>query len=303
MITKPLLASAIKPNQYELLQWPLLASRKVDGIRCLYKDGKLLSRNFKPIPNVYVRKYLEEHLKGFDGLDGELILQGNKTFQEISSAIMSHDGEPSFEYAIFDHVNDRLDEEFKYRYERVCMIANKLKDRVGDKIFYLEHTELNNMDELSIYESRALLDGYEGVMLRSPSGKYKCGRSTFKESILLKVKQFTDAEAKIIGFEERMHNNNEKVRDELGYSKRSSHKDNMVGVNTLGALRVVDVTTGVEFSIGTGFDDALRLLIWSNRDIYINKIVKYKFQPFGVKESTGVPRFPVFLGFRHENDL
>ena len=42
--------------------------------------------------------------------------------------------------------------------------------------------------------------GYEGLMLRDPNGIYKFGRSSVKENILLKVKEFMDDEAEIIAF-------------------------------------------------------------------------------------------------------
>jgi DNA ligase-1 len=58
--------------------------------------------------------------------------------------------------------------------------------------------------------------------------------------------------------------------------------------------------TGVEFEVGTGFDDGLRLAIWKNKDYYGKKIVKYKFFPTGSKDK---PRFPVFLGFRDAIDI
>ena len=51
-------------------------------------------------------------------------------------------------------------------------------------------------------------DGYEGLMLRAPDGPYKFGRSTVKENTLLKVKNFLDDEAEVIGFKEQTTNTN-----------------------------------------------------------------------------------------------
>ncbi len=68
----------------------------------------------------------------------------------------------------------------------------------------------------------------------------------------------------------------------------------------LGALAVRDVLSGVEFEIGTGFSEALRQKIWSQQDRYRSQLVKYKrFDP-GTKDK---PRHPVFLGFRHPDDM
>jgi DNA ligase-1 len=137
-------------------------------------------------------------------------------------------------------------------------------------------------------------------MLRDPNGRYKFGRSTAKEGILLKVKRFSDAEAVIVGFEERMHNGNPATTDALGHTERSSHKENLTGRGDLGALVVKCELFESEFNIGTGFDDATRKEIWDNRETYLGKVVKFKYQTAGMKD---VPRFPVYVGLRHENDL
>jgi DNA ligase-1 len=157
-----------------------------------------------------------------------------------------------------------------------------------------------NEEDLLTYESKCISEGYEGVMLRTPDGPYKCGRSTAKEAYLLKLKRFEDSEATIVGYEERMHNNNELDFDAFGYAKRSSHKANLVPANTLGALKVKDIKSGKEFNIGTGFDDAMRKMIWDGQDSYLGKIVVYKHQPSGSDE---LPRFPVFKGFRNSIDM
>lgn len=158
---------------------------------------------------------------------------------------------------------------------------------------------VRTMDELLELESQCLEHGFEGVMIRQPDGKYKCGRSTLKEQILLKLKRFLDAEARVIGFEEKMHNDNKQEKDEFGLSKRSSKKDGLQPANTLGSLIVEDLNSGVKFGIGSGFDDVLKKEIWTNRGKYLNKLVKYKYQSVGQKDA---PRFPVFLGFRSELD-
>jgi DNA ligase-1 len=143
-------------------------------------------------------------------------------------------------------------------------------------------------------------------MLRTPNSPYKQGRSTLKEGWLLKVKRFKDSEAEIIGFEEQMENTNEKTKDELGHSKRSSHKAGMVGKGTLGKFLVREIGStpwfGREFAIGTGegLTNELRQEIWDNRDKHLGKILTYKYQVHGIKE---LPRLPISKGFRDERDM
>jgi DNA ligase 1 len=291
MITQPLLAETCK--DITALRYPVMATPKIDGIRAIKVNGQLVSRKFKPIPNKYIRETLERILP--DGMDGEIL--AGKNFQECTSAVMSRDGEPNFQYLIFDYIKDGLTKPYK--------------DRVKD---YLEWGEsqsevyttslrpvlINSAEELRQYEKKCLDLDYEGVMVRDPHGVYKCGRSTVKQGILLKIKQFVDSEAIVIGFEELMHNENVQKRDAFGHAERSHEKAGMVGAGYLGSLLVRDVKTGVEFGIGSGFDLQMRKTIWSNQRAYIGKLAKYKSFLMGVKEA---PRFPVFLGFRHEDDL
>ncbi|ORZ29942.1 hypothetical protein BCR44DRAFT_1465456 [Catenaria anguillulae PL171] len=83
---------------------------------------------------------------------------------------------------------------------------------------------VNSAGELAKFEKECLEKGFEGVIVRSPDSPYKCGRSTLKQQWMLKVKQFVDDEAEVVGFEELLHNNNESSVDERGYLKRSSTK-------------------------------------------------------------------------------
>jgi DNA ligase 1 len=290
MITKPMLAVNADLDKLDFTH-RLYATPKLDGIRCLKINGKALSRKFKDIPNHHVRELIEMLP---DGLDGELICEG-KTFNETQSLIMREEGEPDFTYYVFDYVNPIFLEEY------YAIRMSRLEDlKLPSFCKKLIPVQLKNESELNHYEAKCLNEGYEGVMVRDPRSPYKCGRSTVKEGYLLKIKRFEDAEAIILGFEEKMHNNNEKKTDELGHSKRSSHKENLAPADTLGALIVRDIKTDVEFSIGSGFDDVLKKEIWYNRDRYLNKIVTYKYQPSGMKDK---PRFPAFKGFRDERDL
>lgn len=296
MITRPLLAATLE--DISTLKFPVLATPKLDGIRVLKVGGKAVTRKFKPIPNKYIRELLEKHLP--DGVDGEIMTSG--TFNDIQSKVMSHDGEPEFTFYAFDYVKDALTKPYK---DRILDMLGALEASVRDSalsftVYLLTPVLINTAQELLDFESKCLAQGFEGVMVRQPDGKYKCGRSTPKEQILMKLKRFLDAEAIVIGFEEKMHNENKQETDEFGLSKRSSKKDGLQPANTLGAIIVEDVKTGVKFGIGSGFDDELKLEIWKNRSKYLNKLVKYKYQSVGIKDA---PRFPVFLGFRSKLDI
>lgn len=291
MITRPLLAATL--DDISTLKYPVLVTPKLDGIRVLKVDGKALTRKFKPVPNTHIRTLLEKHLP--DGIDGEIMTPG--TFNDIQSKVMSFEGTPDFTFYAFDYVSKKLDEPYRDRVQKLFDVIEKTHTPFRIVVLYPEIVE--NEKELLKYEAECLGKGFEGVMIRTPLGKYKCGRSTPKEQILMKLKRFLDAEARVVGFEEKMHNDNKQERDEFGLSKRSSRKDGLQPANTLGSLIVEDVKTGVKFGIGSGFDDTLKKEIWTQQNKYINKLVKYKYQSVGAKDA---PRFPVFLGFRSELD-
>lgn len=287
---KPLLAANAV---FEKIKYPVLASPKLDGIRCCIVDGKALSRTLKPIPNAYVQRRLAH--ERFNGLDGELIVGSptSKTcYRDTVSGVMSVEGTPDFTYYVFDIYN--YDKGFQERFAEL--------NRAFANIYHvrrLPHVIVNDETELLEYEERQLIEGYEGVILRGMNSPYKFGRSTVNEGILTKVKRFADAEAEIIGFEEELKNENEATTNELGRTKRSSHAAGKVGKGTLGAFLVRDATTGVEFSVGTGLTADERALCWKERHALVGELIKYKSFEVGVKSK---PRHPVFLGFRDRSD-
>lgn len=272
---KPMLAATAEdPSK---LKFPLLATPKLDGIRCLNVGGRALSRSFKPIRNNRVQELIAELPHG---TDGELIA-GN--FQSTTSTVMSADGGSDFEYWVFDVVGDGP---YKDRVKRIPEHT---------KVHRLLPELIGSYDALLRYEETCIEEGFEGIIVRDPDGPYKFGRSTLREGWMVKVKRFVDSEAIVLGVEEQMQNMNPVVPDAFGYSRRPGGKTLSVPKGTLGSLVVRDTTTGVEFSIGSGFDDALRAALWLSPPL--GRIVKYKYQPTGVKTA---PRFPVFLGFRED---
>jgi DNA ligase-1 len=287
---KPLLAAKI--DDVATLTYPGLASPKLDGIRALVLDGKLVSRTLKPIPNDVIRTDLSH--KAFTGLDGELIVgppTAKDVFNVSTSAVMRSSGQPDYTYAVFDDFSHSGG--FKARYDN---LAKRVNDREWPTaaIELVQHTLVENVSDLMALENLYVSQGYEGLMWRSLDGIYKQGRSTAREGILLKLKRFEDDEATILDMIEEMENLNEKTKNALGQSERSSHKENLRPKGTMGAIRVRN-TAGQEFEIGTGFTAKDRADFWQRRRELIGQTIKYKHQPIGAKD---LPRFPSFIGLR-----
>jgi len=307
-IERPMLAATVAYDDLEKVEWPVLCSPKIDGIRCLiHPELGPVTRSFKPLPNEHVRERLLIYA-GHSYLDGELVSVDNKgtilTFNQTQSAMMSHNGQPLFVFMVFDCF-DRPDWDFGSRHlqaKETCKKINK------PEIQLLVHKVAHNMEDFIKFTDACIEAGFEGAIIRAPAGIYKSGRSTLKQGWLLKYKQWADAEGTVIGFEELMHNDNPDKRDKFDLAKRSSHKDNMVPAGTLGAL-VLDTAWG-ELRIGVGFDQATRQAIWNRNEVKnlgggitihdmpqpdIGKTVTFKYQPHGMQD---LPRFPVFLRFR-----
>ena len=101
-----------------------------------------------------------------------------------------------------------------------------------------------------------------------------------------------------MGFEPLFINNNVISINDLGLAERSTHKENKIETDTLGAFKVIS-PEGVEFNIGVGLTDHQRRDFWVRKDELMGSLIKYKFQPHGVKTA---PRCPVFLGIRDSDD-
>jgi len=295
---KPMLAGTL--NDVADLVFPVLASPKLDGIRCLMVEGQAVSRSLKPIRNPTVQAFAAQLGAATDSCiayDGELICgdHDETVFNRTTSCVMSSDGDDSWTYWVFDVVG--LPEPYaeRLRWLRQAELTASYPGKVK-----LVPTKLcMNAEQLLEFEAECLSRGFEGVMVRDPNGPYKFGRSTVKEGILLKLKRFADAEAKVIGFEERMHNENELKRDSTGKIDRSTSKAGLKPAGDLGAL-VCEREDGVIFCVGTGFTAEQRQEIWANRSQYMGKLVRFKHFEQGVKDA---PRFPCFIGWRSEDDM
>ena len=294
---KPMLAASVKLEQ---VQYPVLVSAKLDGIRCVGTDNGPRTRTLKPIQNIYTRNMLSDKL--FSGFDGELIVgdyTATDVFAKTTSGIMSAEGRPEFMWLLFD-MWDEPDSDYIDRYQRLIEReqANPWSNTVVIPQDYVE-------DEAGLIaaEHRYLEQGYEGVILRSPESKYKYGRSTVREHYLLKRKPLADAEGVIANFMYLERNLNEMTRDAVGNAKRSNQQANqLVDYDRVGSIEVTITTgpfAGARVSIGTGFTDQQRLDLVDMHDDHalIGSTVTFTYQASGSKDA---PRFPSFKGFRKD---
>jgi len=288
---KPMLASKMDLSK---LNYPLVASPKLDGVRAIVIDGIVLSRSLKPIPN----KHVQELFCNYEYLDGELI-SGDPTapnaYNKTVGDVMRIEGTPDVTFYAFDHIASPS-HPYTARRTKVSMGVSLVN---RDSLVLLDSLMVNSEEELLNLEADYLAQGYEGVMVRNPTAPYKFGRATPKSNDLMKVKREEDSEATILSVYEQTENQNEKVTNELGRSSRSSKQENLVPANTLGGFTVQWNDQTFNCSCGT-LDHSERKALWEIRDTLPGKLLKFRYFGYGVKDA---PRFPRALGLRDPIDL
>lgn len=314
---------AAKPDPEELdgvlaaLPYPALFSPKLDGIRATVQNGRLYSRSLKPIPNRAMQELWGR--EGLEGLDGEIVVgppTAEDCFNRSTSVVMSRDkGAEGAVFHVFDMFSERVP--FYLRLNDVQDVLARDPNKRSSRVARVGHELIETPSQLAKYEVKQLGLGYEGIMRRSEAGWYKQGRSTLKEMGLIAVKRTVDAEAVILDTYEQEENTNAQTTNELGRSKRSSHKAGKVGKGTLGGFTVLMLPRcrchGLiahtrtkpcdhEFNIGTGkgLTAAVRAELWGRRKSLVGKLIKFRYQKVGTKS---VPRQPIFLGFRDRKDM
>jgi DNA ligase 1 len=287
---------AIEHSKVKTQPSSMYMSEKLDGIRCIVFGGVAYSRSLKPIPNLDIQAYVNYWAHILEGMDGELIV-GDKNapdvFNQSTSGVMRQSGEPDFKFYVFDRYHPTAS--WINRYKRLQTLTG-----VPQRVVMLPHYPVVDMSDIDDFEAEMLEMGAEGVMLRDENAPYKCGRSGTKNPELQKVKRFVDNEFEIIGWEPKYTNTNAAKTNELGRTERSTAKEGMVALDTMGSL-ILRTSKGDTFSCGSGMTDAIREDLWERRESLMGQLAKVKY--FDVGTGYNVPRFPVLVGIRHKDDI
>ena len=206
MRKKPMLAYPVsdKPINYSD---KIFMQPKLDGVRCVIQcdnsEIKAYSRTGKEWKNIdHILEDLMEFFIRFPDviLDGELYNHDLKDdFEKIISLVRKtkpteEDRLESAKMVQF-HCYDIIDEELPF--EQRIEFATTALMLLGNSIYTVDTMLVPTESQGKVNHARNLDSGYEGSILRTDD-KYKCGRSWS----LRKFKDFSDAEADIIGFVE-----------------------------------------------------------------------------------------------------
>lgn len=312
-LIRPLLARDVNEDK---MKFPCYLTPKIDGSFAFVQNALLYARSLKHHENKYVTKQYSNPL--FEGLRGELIAGNDPTAKDLcrnsSKSLRTIEGEPETSLWCFDYVTpDTVNLTWLERQELLLNKVSQLRAIGYEDIGYIEPVKIHNLDEYINTRNHFMNLGYEGVVVRNPNSKHKEGRSSEVKADLWRWKPYASAEIKVTKLGEELKNNNEATKNELGNTKRSSHKDNLEGKNTLGYIvgtlladlkdfaGVVVAVAGTEITIATGsLTEKECKHYWDNPDELMDMIVEFEYMSFGLKEK---PRFAQFKKIRSIVDM
>lgn len=203
--SKPVLATVLEKVKPESIDWETATLQpKLNGNRCLYKDGQLYSRGGKVINLPHIVEAI--HAAGLWDLhlDGELYVHG-MPLQQINSRVKKlQDVSLELEYHIYDVVDEANSFYVRYVGEFDLPGCNHFDDhQIQGPLWLVPTVEVKGLADVMTLERRYTEAGYEGAMLRHGSEGYETGKRSRR---LLKVKTYSDAEAEVIGWVERTPN-------------------------------------------------------------------------------------------------
>ena len=273
---KPMLAHKFDDSRVDWSQ-PVYIQPKLDGVRCLFTKDGAYSRTGKKFMNL---AHIELALKPFFKeqpdvvLDGELYNHKLKNdFEKIISLVRkqkpTEDDRLNAQHLVQFHVYDYFDgvmyDSYKTRMQNLVT-----SDIYDEQIKYVPAKLVDSYNYARHLHATYLREGYEGSIIRL-DGLYKHGRSYD----LMKFKDFSDAEATIVGYQ-------------IGKGKRT---------NTLGKFLMMD-DEGVEFGCppgkGYNYKDLANMLL--NINDYIGQRATFTYFQ---KTNAGSYRHPLFKCIRN----
>jgi len=231
------LANSYDPKHVDLSENTWLASRKLDGVRCIaicnsVGNIKLHSRAGKEFDTLdKVKEELIRIMKPNTVWDGEICIldkDGNESFQGIMKEIRRKNHTiPNPMYLVFDYLT--LEE---FNSGTSTRTLSERYDHTYDFHFVksLDFETVKDFEHIQSMADEADSLGHEGIMIRKDS-VYKGKRS----NDILKVKKMHDEEYTIVGYDfgdHRIIENGKEVKERLLSQIYIEHKGNRVGVGS-----------------------------------------------------------------------
>lgn len=264
------------------VKYPAYIQPKLDGYRCVYREGAMWSRAGKPFGNKNLALHFKKLFQTSEYvLDGELYCHGT-SFNSLQKILNTEEAPlpVTLKYVVYDcvHLTQWDYQHSKKEYQnRLVDLRHIVNGVIGEhsKVIDIANDKVNSAAEAVDKYKEYLKNGYEGAMLKAPDGLYRWKRTTVKSGEMLKVKPFKSIDLPI----------------ESIYAGEGKFE---------GMAGGVDCTfNGVTVSIGSGFDVDTRKKMAAAPHDYLGKTIEIKY--FEETED-GSLRFPTFVRFREEKD-
>jgi DNA ligase-1 len=248
--------------------FPCWVQAKLDGVRCIFRDGVLTSRTGKAFPDL---DHITHQLRKCKLLlDGELYSE-TLSFQEIVGLVRKAKHSPTEKELlkqvslwVYDCVNDKPFE------DRLLTLQNYFEKK-GDKLTFvklLPTGEAKNKEDLKNWHDHYVAAGNEGLIIRNLAGLYQLGA---RSKDLQKYKEFLDSEYKVVNF-----------------TDGEGSEEGLV-------IWVCETPEGNVFHVRPRGTHEARAELFKHAKEFIGKELTVRYQEL---TEGGIPRFPIGLTFR-----
>ena len=290
-VIKPMLAKPYQDVSTNALNKEYFCSRKINGTRALIFQQN--SERFAASRGSMFYNEAVDHILNhpklinfFDKhpdiiLDGEIYKHG-ESLNNISGIVRKQEiteESNKLEFYLYDIVDTRMPFSERYKILKDIEIELELEfdpikewDKNDLKIQFVPHIILSGWSSLKKYHDIYVNEGWEGIIARTLTDVYKPGK---RGGHMLKIKDYFDAEYKIIGLVD--------------------------GLREEDMCFLMETPNGNQFKAKPIGNRALKQWYQENINDIIGKMgtVKY-FEMSGA--GTDIPQQPIFLRIRQEND-
>jgi ATP-dependent DNA ligase len=248
------------------IKFPCYVQPKLDGVRCIFKNGVLTSRQGKVFPDM---EHITSDLEGVElVLDGELYSE-TLSFQQFVGLVRKkkHNAAEKVllqqvKYWVYDCVNDTPFE------ARINTLWDMFGERSYDHVKLLSTDRCDTKEELKGFHDRFVAEGKEGLIIRNTAGLYQLAA---RSKDLQKYKEFEDGEFTVVDY----------------VDGEGSEKGLVIWVCVTEDKKQFNVRPR-----GTHED---RADLFKDGDSYLGKKLTVRYQEL---TEDGIPRFPVGIAFR-----
>jgi DNA ligase-1 len=160
---------------------------------------------------------------------------------------------------------------FKERVKKLNLLKESCP--ANSKLIIIEQRPITGLKEIMDMHNEAVSNGYEGLVIKDPDKKYKCGA---RDNRALKIKEFTDNEFKIVGLVE--------------------------GLREEDMCFLMEMPDGTQFKAKPIGDRELKQQYRKNINNIIGKMGTVRYFNMTSTEHP-VPNLPSFRAIRDKNDL